>query len=45
MRMWFFPNPPGMKEIQVQNIEDSTWLNSSYSSVLKQLGSPSMIDY
>ncbi|KAL2339305.1 hypothetical protein Fmac_013751 [Flemingia macrophylla] len=45
MRMWFLVNPPRKATIQVQNIEDFTWLNSSYSPVLKQLGSPSMIDY
>ncbi|OVA19710.1 Glycosyl transferase [Macleaya cordata] len=45
MRMWFVANPPGKATIQVQNIEEFTWLNSSYSPVLKQLGSPSMIDY
>lgn len=43
--MWFLVNPPGKATIQVQNIEEFTWLNSSYSPVLKQLGSPSMIDY
>ncbi|XP_057430078.1 probable galacturonosyltransferase 4 [Lotus japonicus] len=45
MRMWFLVNPPGKATIQVQNIEDFTWLNSSYSPVLKQLASPAMIDY
>ncbi|KAG6639219.1 probable galacturonosyltransferase 4 isoform X2 [Carya illinoinensis] len=45
MRMWFLVNPPGEATVQVQNIEEFTWLNSSYSPVLKQLGSPSMIDY
>ncbi|XP_057724080.1 probable galacturonosyltransferase 4 [Arachis stenosperma] len=45
MRMWFLANPPGKATIQVQNIEEFTWLNSSYSPVLKQLSSPSMIDY
>ncbi|XP_015578504.1 probable galacturonosyltransferase 4 isoform X2 [Ricinus communis] len=45
MRMWFLVNPPGQATIQVQNIEELTWLNSSYSPVLKQLGSQSMIDY
>ncbi|KAB5519006.1 hypothetical protein DKX38_023325 [Salix brachista] len=45
MRMWFLVNPPGRATIQVQNIEEFTWLNSSYSPVLKQLGSRSMIDY
>ncbi|TYI23750.1 hypothetical protein ES332_A06G186500v1 [Gossypium tomentosum] len=37
MRMWFLSNPPGKATIQVQNIEEFTWLNSSYSPVLKQL--------
>ncbi|XWS15437.1 hypothetical protein CRYUN_Cryun34aG0000800 [Craigia yunnanensis] len=45
MRMWFLGNPPGKATIQVQSIEEFTWLNSSYSPVLRQLGSPSMIDY
>uniref|UniRef100_A0A5B7APZ4 Hexosyltransferase n=1 Tax=Davidia involucrata TaxID=16924 RepID=A0A5B7APZ4_DAVIN len=45
MRMWFLANPPGKATIQVQSIEEFTWLNSSYSPVLKQLGSLSMIDY
>ncbi|XP_051125522.1 probable galacturonosyltransferase 4 isoform X2 [Andrographis paniculata] len=45
MKMWFLANPPGKATIQVQNVEEFTWLNSSYSPVLRQLGSPSMIDY
>uniref|UniRef100_A0A803NYI8 Hexosyltransferase n=1 Tax=Cannabis sativa TaxID=3483 RepID=A0A803NYI8_CANSA len=45
MRMWFLVNPPGKATIQVQNIEEFTWLNASYSPVLKQLASQSMIDY
>ncbi|BBH00601.1 galacturonosyltransferase 4 [Prunus dulcis] len=45
MRMWFLVNPLGKATIQVQNIEEFTWLNSSYSPVLKQLGSASMINY
>ncbi|RZC65968.1 hypothetical protein C5167_009651 [Papaver somniferum] len=45
MRMWFLANLPSQATIQVQNIEEFTWLNASYSPVLKQLGSPSMIDY
>lgn len=45
MRMWFLSNPPGKATVQVQNIEEFTWLNSSYSPVLAQLGSASMIDY
>ncbi|KAK4765788.1 hypothetical protein SAY86_026878 [Trapa natans] len=45
MRMWFLENRPGKATVQVQNVEEFTWLNASYSPVLKQLGSPSMIDY
>ncbi|KAK4398801.1 putative galacturonosyltransferase 4 [Sesamum angolense] len=45
MRMWFLANPPGEATIQVQNVQEFTWLNSSYSPVLRQLGSASMIDY
>ncbi|KAL2467045.1 putative galacturonosyltransferase 4 [Abeliophyllum distichum] len=45
MKMWFLSNPLGKATIQVQNVEEFTWLNSSYSPVLKQVGSPSMIDY
>jgi alpha-1,4-galacturonosyltransferase len=45
MSMWFLVNPPGKATIQVQNIEEFTWLNASYSPVLKQLASPAMIDY
>ncbi|KAG6504478.1 probable galacturonosyltransferase 4 [Zingiber officinale] len=45
MKMWFLANPPGKAAIQVQNVDEFTWLNSSYSPVLKQLGSQSMIDY
>ncbi|KAJ4704140.1 Hexosyltransferase [Melia azedarach] len=45
MRMWFLANPPGRATIQVQNIEEFTWLNASYSPVLKQLSSQSMIEY
>ncbi|KAK1412378.1 hypothetical protein QVD17_33582 [Tagetes erecta] len=45
MRMWFLAYPPGNATIQVQNIEEFTWLNSSYSPVLKQLASQNMIDY
>ncbi|XP_062198440.1 probable galacturonosyltransferase 4 [Phragmites australis] len=45
MKMWFLANPMGKTAIQVQNIEEFTWLNSSYSPVLKQLESRFMIDY
>lgn len=39
MRMWFLVNPPAEATIQVQNIDDFKWLNSSYCSVLRQLES------
>ncbi|KAL8228313.1 hypothetical protein R6Q57_015897 [Mikania cordata] len=45
MRMWFLANPPGKATIQVQNIDEFTWLNASYSPVLKQSASQNMIDY
>lgn len=45
MKMWFLANPPAKATVQVQNVEEFTWLNSSYSPVLKQLASRSMIDY
>jgi alpha-1,4-galacturonosyltransferase len=45
MKMWFLANPLGEAAIQVQNIEEFTWLNSTYSPVMKQLESQSMIDY
>jgi alpha-1,4-galacturonosyltransferase len=41
MRMWFLANPPGNATIQVQNIDEFTWMNSSYSPILKQLESAS----
>ncbi|KAL5230590.1 hypothetical protein ABZP36_029366 [Zizania latifolia] len=44
-KMWFLANPSGEAAIQVQNIEEFTWLNSSYSPVMKQLESQFMIDY
>ncbi|KAI3930624.1 hypothetical protein MKX01_037070, partial [Papaver californicum] len=37
IRMWFLSNPPSQATIQVQNIEEFTWLNASDSPVLKQL--------
>lgn len=45
MKMWFLANPLRKAAVQVQNIQEFTWLNSSYSPVLKQLGSRSTIDY
>ncbi|CDY56870.1 BnaC04g52090D [Brassica napus] len=37
MSMWFLLNPPKEATVQVQRFEDFSWLNSSYSPVLKQL--------
>eukprot|EP00250_Pteridium_aquilinum_P021441 c25124_g1_i1 orf=979-3132(+) len=45
MRMWFLANPPGNAYIDVQNIDDFTWLNSTYCPVLRQLESAAMKEY
>lgn len=45
MRMWFLANPPGNASIDVQNIDDFTWLNSTYCPVLRQLESAAMKEY
>uniref|UniRef100_A0A0D9X9B1 Hexosyltransferase n=1 Tax=Leersia perrieri TaxID=77586 RepID=A0A0D9X9B1_9ORYZ len=45
MRMWFLSNPQDKAVVEVQNIADFTWLNSSYSPVLRQLESHFMINY
>ncbi|XP_020584304.1 probable galacturonosyltransferase 4 [Phalaenopsis equestris] len=45
MKMWFLANPPKNATIQIQSVEEFTWLNASYSPVLKQLHSQNMIDY
>nr|GMC49498.1 probable galacturonosyltransferase 4 isoform X1 [Ipomoea batatas] len=45
MRMWFLTNQPQNATIEVQSVDDFTWLNSSYSPVIKQMGTPSMISY
>lgn len=45
MRMWFLLNPPGAATIQVQNVDNFNWLNSSYSPVLKQLESAAMKEF
>lgn len=45
MRMWFLANPPWNATIEVQNVDEFTWLNASYSPVLKQLATQKMIDY
>ncbi|PWA75218.1 galacturonosyltransferase 3 [Artemisia annua] len=45
MKMWFLVNPPAGSTIQVQNVDDFTWLNSSYCPVLRQLESSRMKEY
>ncbi|KAI7757653.1 hypothetical protein M8C21_009960, partial [Ambrosia artemisiifolia] len=45
MRMRFLINPPGKAIIQVQNIDELTWLNASCSHALNQLASQNTIDY
>ncbi|XAR73059.1 Polygalacturonate 4-alpha-galacturonosyltransferase [Bertholletia excelsa] len=45
MKMWFLANPPAGATIQVENIDDFTWLNSSYCLVLRQLESVRMKEY
>ncbi|CAJ1972936.1 unnamed protein product [Sphenostylis stenocarpa] len=45
MRMWFLTNPPSKVTIEVQNIDDFKWLNSSYCSVLRQLESARIKEY
>ncbi|KAK0582937.1 hypothetical protein LWI29_031304 [Acer saccharum] len=45
MNMWFLLNPPGKATIHVQNVDEFTWLNSSYCPVLRQLESAAMKEY
>ncbi|KAL6496774.1 putative galacturonosyltransferase 3 [Orobanche hederae] len=47
MKMWFLVNAPvgGAVGIQVQNVDDFDWLNSSYCPVMRQLESARMIEY
>ncbi|KAG0452993.1 hypothetical protein HPP92_025657 [Vanilla planifolia] len=45
MRMWFILHPPGLATIEVQNIEEFKWLNSSYCAVLRQLQSDRIKEY
>ncbi|XP_057966306.1 probable galacturonosyltransferase 3 isoform X2 [Malania oleifera] len=45
MKMWFLVNPPANVAIQVENIDDFKWLNSSYCPVLRQLESARMKEY
>ncbi|XP_068645474.1 probable galacturonosyltransferase 3 [Aristolochia californica] len=45
MKMWFLVNSPPNVTIQVENIDDFKWLNSSYCSVLRQLESDRLKEY
>ncbi|KAL0891762.1 hypothetical protein Bca101_015745 [Brassica carinata] len=45
MKMWFRVNSPADATIQVENINDFKWLNSSYCSVLRQLESARLKEY
>jgi alpha-1,4-galacturonosyltransferase len=36
MKMWFLSNPPDKATIEVLNVDDFKWLNSSYCPILKQ---------
>ncbi|EEF28486.1 Glycosyltransferase QUASIMODO1, putative [Ricinus communis] len=45
MRMWFIIYPPAKATVEVQNIDDFKWLNSSYCSVLRQLESARIKEY
>lgn len=45
MKMWFLANPPGKATIDVQNIDNFKWLNSSYCPVLRQLQSAAAKEY
>jgi alpha-1,4-galacturonosyltransferase len=45
MKMWFLANPPGAASIEVQNVDDFKWLNSSYCPVLHQLQSSAMKNF
>ncbi|XXG39167.1 hypothetical protein AAC387_Pa01g0196 [Persea americana] len=45
MKMWFLVNAPAGATIQVENIDDFKWLNSSYCSVLRQLETAHLQEY
>ncbi|XP_068639751.1 probable galacturonosyltransferase 3 isoform X2 [Aristolochia californica] len=45
MKTWFLVNSPPNVTIQVENIDDFKWLNSSYCSVLRQLESDRLKEY
>ncbi|XP_075503354.1 putative galacturonosyltransferase 3 isoform X2 [Primulina tabacum] len=45
MKMWFLVNAPVGAAIEIQNVDEFSWLNSSYCPVLRQLESSRMIEY
>ncbi|KAL5983668.1 putative galacturonosyltransferase 3 [Asimina triloba] len=45
MKMWFRVNAPPNVTIEIKNIDDFKWLNSSYCPVLRQLESARMKEY
>lgn len=45
MKMWFLDNPPSSAAVEVLNIDDFRWLNSSYCPVLRQLESARMKEF
>lgn len=45
MKMWFLVNGPQKATVQVENVDEFKWLNSSYCSVLRQLETARVKDY
>ncbi|CAO2815752.1 unnamed protein product [Amaranthus hypochondriacus] len=45
MKMWFLDNSPLSAAVEVMNIDDFKWLNSSYCVVLRQLESSRMKEF
>ncbi|XP_020595841.1 probable galacturonosyltransferase 3 isoform X1 [Phalaenopsis equestris] len=45
MRMWFIKHPHLPATLEVQNIDEFKWLNSSYCAVLRQLESARIKEY
>ncbi|GBG72268.1 hypothetical protein CBR_g11198 [Chara braunii] len=45
MHAWFAMNPPGDAAIEIQDVDEFTWLNASYVPVLKQLQDAEMQSY
>lgn len=45
MKMWFLENPPAGASVEVMNVDDFKWLNSSYCIVLRQLETSRMKEF